>query len=97
MNDKALLPEISGSVPSLGAGLIFGSALAIGAMQASQSPPQYAVQTWASAILAGMMGYRFYNSGKVMPAGVICALSLISLARIGMKCTGLIDIGEKPQ
>ena len=27
-----------------------------------------------TAILFGLMGYRFYNSGKFMPAGLVAAL-----------------------
>ena len=27
-----------------------------------------------TAILLGLMGYRFYNSGKFMPAGLVTAL-----------------------
>lgn len=73
----------SGSIPSLGAGLLFGSALAYGAWQVSQDPANYSTQLAASSILAGVMGYRFYNSGKIMPAGLVCAISVAMIVRIG--------------
>lgn len=82
---------ILGSVPSLGAGLVFGTALAFGAFHASQNPPQFAVQLCTSSLLAGVMGYRFYNSGKIMPAGLVCALSLAMIARIGLRAAGFLD------
>ncbi|XP_066260771.1 transmembrane protein 14C [Euwallacea similis] len=75
----------AGSVPSLAAGLIFGTALAIGAYQTSANPSQYGLQLGASSILAGVMGYRFYQSRKIMPAGVVCLLSLGIIARIGLR------------
>uniref|UniRef100_A0A915JHD1 Uncharacterized protein n=1 Tax=Romanomermis culicivorax TaxID=13658 RepID=A0A915JHD1_ROMCU len=53
------------SVPSLIAGLAFGVILAAG----------------GSGLLAVVMGYRFYNTYKIMPAGMVCALSLMMLIR----------------
>lgn len=91
--------NILGSIPSLGAGLIFGGALAYGAFHASQTPPQFTVQLASSAILAGLMGYRFYNSGKIMPAGLVCALSVAMIGRICLRASGFLDsaLPEKPQ
>lgn len=83
------LIKILGSIPSLAAGLLFGSALAYGAYQVSQDPSNYSMQLATSSILAGVMGYRFYNSGKIMPAGVVCLLSVAMIARIGVKAAGL--------
>lgn len=71
-----------GSIPSLGAGLLFGSALAYGAWQVSQDASNYSLQLTTSSILAGVMGYRFYNSGKIMPAGAVCAISIVMILRI---------------
>ncbi|XP_022907283.1 transmembrane protein 14C [Onthophagus taurus] len=79
----------AGSVPSLAAGVIFGTVLAYGAWQVSQNANNYSVQLAASSVLAGVMGYRFYNTGKVMPAGVICALSLAMVARTALNASGL--------
>lgn len=83
----------------MGAGLVFGTALAFGAFYSSQNPPVYNVQLCTSALLAGVMGYRFYNSGKIMPAGLICVLSLAMIGRIGLKAAGFLgnaSISEKP-
>lgn len=84
----------AGSVPSLGAGLVFGSALAIGAIQASQNPPNYGVQLCAGSVLAALMGYRYYKTSKLMPAGVVCVFSVFIITRIGLKMSGVI--GEAP-
>ncbi|XP_044263180.1 transmembrane protein 14C [Tribolium madens] len=81
----------AGSIPSLAAGLLFGSALAYGAFQVSRDPSNYSVQLVTSSILAGVMGYRFYNSGKIMPAGVVCALSGAMIVRIAFKAATLTD------
>ena len=71
----------TGSVASLGMGLLFGSVIAYGAYQTSQNPNNYMVGLGASAVLAGVMGNRFYNSGKFMPAGMVAALSLVMVLR----------------
>uniref|UniRef100_A0A8C5RQZ0 Transmembrane protein 14C n=1 Tax=Laticauda laticaudata TaxID=8630 RepID=A0A8C5RQZ0_LATLA len=39
----------------------------------------------ASGTLAGIMGMRFYNSGKFMPAGLIAGASLVMVGRLGLK------------
>ncbi|KAK9755044.1 transmembrane protein 230/134 14C [Popillia japonica] len=78
----------AGSIPSLGAGILFGSALAYGALEVSRDPSNYSVQLATSSILAGVMGYRFYNSGKIMPAGLVCALSVAMILRIAIKAAG---------
>ncbi|XP_026332663.1 transmembrane protein 14C isoform X1 [Hyposmocoma kahamanoa] len=66
----------AGSVPSLGAGLIFGSILGIGAYQLSRDPSNYALMLGTTTTLGGLMGYRFYNSRKFMPAGLVFCLSV---------------------
>nr|CAD7401952.1 unnamed protein product [Timema poppensis] len=63
-----------GSIPSLGAGLLFGSLLGFGAYQTTQNPNNYYLLLGTSSILGGIMGARFYNSGKIMPAGLITIL-----------------------
>ncbi|KAG5896448.1 hypothetical protein JTB14_022527 [Gonioctena quinquepunctata] len=75
----------AGSIPSLGAGLLFGGALAYGAVEVSRDPANYTMQLATSSVLAGIMGYRYYLSGKVMPAGVVCALSVAMIMRIAVK------------
>lgn len=85
-----------GSIPSLGAGLIFGTALAYGAWQVSQDPSNYSAQLATSSILAGVMGYRFYNSGKIMPAGVVCAISVAMIVRIAFNAVTAPNRSIKP-
>lgn len=80
-----------GSIPSLGAGLLFGGALTFGAWQVTQDPTNYSAQLATSSILAGVMGYRFYNSGKIMPAGLVCALSLAMMLRIALRASTLSE------
>ncbi|XP_066590341.1 transmembrane protein 14 homolog [Prorops nasuta] len=72
----------SNSIPSLGAGLLFGTALGYGAYQSSQEPANIMPLLGTSTILGGMMGYRFYNTGKIMPAGVITILSAAMVIRL---------------
>ncbi|KAM4689566.1 transmembrane protein 14C-like [Discoglossus pictus] len=81
----------AGSVPSLAAGLLFGSLAGLGAYQMSNDPKNVLLSMIASGTLAGVMGFRFYNSGKFMPAGLIAGASILMLGRIGMKML------EKPQ
>jgi uncharacterized membrane protein (UPF0136 family) len=59
------------SIVSLAAGLLFGSVLGVGAYQVSQDPTNVGVFLGTSIALGGMMGYRFYNSGKIIPPGLI--------------------------
>ncbi|XP_044150469.1 transmembrane protein 14C [Bufo gargarizans] len=75
----------AGSVPSLAAGLLFGSLAGLGAYQMSQDPKNVLLSLIASGTLAGVMGFRFYNSGKIMPAGLIAGASLLMLGRLGVK------------
>ncbi|KAG9479258.1 transmembrane protein 14C [Eleutherodactylus coqui] len=75
----------AGSVPSLAAGLLFGGLAGLGAYQMSQDPKNILVSLIASGTLAGVMGYRFYNSGKFMPAGLIAGASLLMLGRLGVR------------
>ena len=71
----------AGSIPSLAAGLTFGGILGIGAYLTSVNPANYYLTAGTSAVLGSFMGYRFYNSGKFMPAGLICLLSIGMVAR----------------
>ncbi|XP_012257059.2 transmembrane protein 14C [Athalia rosae] len=72
----------SNSIPSLGAGLLFGTILGFGAYQTSQNPNNYGVLLGTSATLGGIMGYRFYNTGKIMPAGLITLMSSAMVIRL---------------
>uniref|UniRef100_G3RLA3 Transmembrane protein 14C n=1 Tax=Gorilla gorilla gorilla TaxID=9595 RepID=G3RLA3_GORGO len=62
----------AGSVPSLAAGLLFGSLAGLGAYQLSQDPRN----VWV------FLG--FYHSGKFMPAGLIAGASLLMVAKVGV-------------
>uniref|UniRef100_A0A8C6QQ61 Transmembrane protein 14C n=1 Tax=Nannospalax galili TaxID=1026970 RepID=A0A8C6QQ61_NANGA len=68
----------AGSVQSLAAGLFFGS------LAMSQDPRNAWVFLATSGTLAGIMGMRFYNSGKFMPAGLIAGASLLMVAKVGI-------------
>uniref|UniRef100_A0A1B6EV52 Transmembrane protein 14C n=1 Tax=Cuerna arida TaxID=1464854 RepID=A0A1B6EV52_9HEMI len=82
----------AGSMPSLGAGLLFGSVLGFGAYQTSRDPNNYYVLLGTSTVLGGIMGARFYNSGKIMPAGLITVLSVLMICRLGAKALGMTAI-----
>ncbi|XP_051970284.1 transmembrane protein 14C [Xyrauchen texanus] len=81
----------AGSVPSLGAGLLFGSLAGFGAYQTSQDSKNIWLSLGTSGTLAAIMGMRFYNSRKIMPAGLIAGASLLMLAKLG---AGML---QKPQ
>ncbi|XP_032752414.1 transmembrane protein 14C-like [Rattus rattus] len=44
----------------------------------------YAKAGTTSGTLAGIMGMRFYNSGKFMLAGLIAGASLLMVAKLGI-------------
>lgn len=79
----------AGSVPSLCAGLLFGSLLGFGAYQLSVNPGNYYLTLGTSSVLGGIMGMRFLNSGKFMPPGLITVMSLAMVARLGARAAGL--------
>ncbi|KAJ8369973.1 hypothetical protein SKAU_G00100010 [Synaphobranchus kaupii] len=74
----------AGSIPSLIAGLFFGLLSAIGAYQISQNPKNIWVSLVAAGILAAVMGIRFLNSGKFVPAGLMTGASILMLVKIGL-------------
>lgn len=74
-----------GSIMSLTAGLVFGGAAAFGAMQTSKNPANYMIILGTSFALSCLMGYRYANSGKFMPAGLVAALSLMMVIRYGSR------------
>jgi uncharacterized membrane protein (UPF0136 family) len=69
------------SIPSLAAGLTFGALLAGGAYMNSSNPPKPLLQLTTAAILGSMMSFRFYNSGKFMPAGLMAGASILMFVR----------------
>uniref|UniRef100_A0A803TIP5 Transmembrane protein 14C n=1 Tax=Anolis carolinensis TaxID=28377 RepID=A0A803TIP5_ANOCA len=74
-----------GSVPSLAAGLLFGGLAGLGAYQQSQDPKNVWLSLIASGTLTGVMGMRFYNSRKFMPAGLIAGASLLMVGKLGLQ------------
>ncbi|TRY91048.1 hypothetical protein DNTS_035773 [Danionella cerebrum] len=81
----------AGSVPSMAAGLLFGGLAGFGAYQTSQDPGNIWVSLATSGTLAAIMGKRFYNSRKVIPAGLIAGASVLMMAKLGV---GML---QKPQ
>ncbi|XP_064299708.1 transmembrane protein 14C isoform X2 [Phalacrocorax carbo] len=77
-----------GSVPSLAAGLFFGSLAGLGAYQLSQNPNNIWLSLVTSGTLTAIMGTRFYNSRKFMPAGLIAGVSLLMVGRLALKMAG---------
>ncbi|KAL0964667.1 hypothetical protein UPYG_G00327250 [Umbra pygmaea] len=71
-----------GSVMSLIAGLVFGSVAAYGAFMISNDPNKIFYSLVASGGLTIVMGLRFKNSGKVMPAGIMAGLSFLMVLRL---------------
>ncbi|KAJ0059096.1 hypothetical protein NL108_007477 [Boleophthalmus pectinirostris] len=67
----------AGSTTSLAAGLLFGFLAALGA---------YLKNTWISlgtcGTLAVVMGIRYFNSFKLMPAGLMMILSALMVLKI---------------
>jgi len=72
----------AGSTASLGMGLAFGAVLAFGAYKTSHNPNEYYLLLGTSAVLCGIMGNRFFHSGKFMPAGLVSAISLAMVLRL---------------
>uniref|UniRef100_K7ATL4 Transmembrane protein 14C n=1 Tax=Pan troglodytes TaxID=9598 RepID=K7ATL4_PANTR len=75
----------AGSVPSLAAGLLFGSLAGLGAYQLYQDPRNvWGFLAATSVTFVGVMGMRSYYYGKFMPAGLIAGASLLMVAKVGV-------------
>ncbi|KAF1383575.1 hypothetical protein PFLUV_G00133290 [Perca fluviatilis] len=72
----------AGSVASLAAGLLFGLLAAAGAYLASQNSKNVWLSLGTSGTLAVVMGLRFLNSWKFMPAGLMTLASGLMLVKI---------------
>ncbi|XP_053293652.1 transmembrane protein 14C [Pleuronectes platessa] len=72
----------AGSVPSLAAGLLFGLLAAVGAYLTSHNPKNVWLSLGTSGTLTVVMGLRFINSGKFMPAGLMTLFSGLMLVKI---------------
>ncbi|XP_008276162.1 transmembrane protein 14C isoform X1 [Stegastes partitus] len=74
----------AGSVPSLGAGLLFGGLAGFGAYQISNDPNDIWVSLATSGALSAVMGKRFYGSRKFMPAGLMAGASLLMVGKLSL-------------
>ena len=70
---------------SLGSGLLFGSLVVYGAYRTSVNPKDFVFLFAVSAVLFGLMGFRFFKTGKFMPAGLVTTLSLLQAVRLGLR------------
>lgn len=75
----------AGSTMSLASGLLFGCLAGYGAVLTSKDPNNFMIIFGTSAVLTGVMGLRFSNSGKFMPAGLVASLSLLMVLRYGLR------------
>ncbi|KAI8074900.1 transmembrane protein 14C-like protein [Gongronella butleri] len=75
----------AGSVASLVASTTFGSLSAYGAYLVSRDPRNVAFSFVVCLALLIVMGVRFSKSGKFMPAGLVSVLSLVMVARYGLR------------
>ncbi|XP_055352681.1 transmembrane protein 14C-like [Paramacrobiotus metropolitanus] len=73
------------SIVSLIMGLLFGALLGLGSYLTSYDYGNVLVSTAASGLLTAIMGLRFNKSGKFMPAGMVCLISLLMLVRYGIR------------
>ncbi|KAM4694637.1 transmembrane protein 14A [Discoglossus pictus] len=71
-----------GSIVSLVAGLTFGSIAAYGAYCVSYNPKDIKVSLIAAFTMALVMGLRYKNSKKLMPAGLVAGISLFIIIRL---------------
>ncbi|XP_066496596.1 transmembrane protein 14A [Tiliqua scincoides] len=74
-----------GSKISLIAGLIFGSMASVGAYYIAQDPRDVKISLFTAFIVTTVMGVRFKRTKKLMPAGIIAALSLLMILRLVLK------------
>ncbi|KAJ1959643.1 Transmembrane protein 14C [Dimargaris xerosporica] len=75
----------AGSVASLASGVIMGSLMAMAAKLTSSNPDDAALAFGVSATLLLVMGYRFYATGKLVPAGLVSLVSLAMAIRYGAR------------
>jgi uncharacterized membrane protein (UPF0136 family) len=59
----------------------------LGAYLSSQNSKNFHLALITSAALLVLMGFRFYNSGKFMPAGLLSGLSLFQSVRLAVRYT----------
>ena len=75
----------AGSLPSLFAGLLFGGLAGYGGYNTSRNLRHVGYGLAASAFLLTFMGYRYLNSGKFLPAGLVAVLSFFQIIHLLVK------------
>uniref|UniRef100_A0A8C3W3J3 Transmembrane protein 14C n=1 Tax=Catagonus wagneri TaxID=51154 RepID=A0A8C3W3J3_9CETA len=75
----------AGSDPAPAAAPLCGGLAGLGAYQLSQDPRNIWISLATSGTLVGIMGMRFYQSGKFMPAGLMAGASLLTVAKLGIR------------
>ncbi|KAJ2411371.1 Transmembrane protein 14C [Coemansia sp. RSA 2530] len=78
----------SGSTASLASGLIFGALISLSAQFAASpgaSKPASIIPAVLCIVLFLVMGSRFLNSKKFMPAGMVAVTSLLMAIRFAAK------------
>ncbi|KAJ2356515.1 Transmembrane protein 14C [Coemansia erecta] len=76
----------SGSAASLVSGLVFGALISLSAQLAAGNSKSYSLLPAALClVLCLVMGSRFLNSKKFMPAGMVATTSLLMVIRYALK------------
>jgi len=70
---------------SLAMGLLFGSLAGLGAYRASVNTNQYVLGLLVSLAMLARFGQNFYQTGKVMPGGLVMVCSLVMVLRYGSR------------
>jgi uncharacterized membrane protein (UPF0136 family) len=63
-------------------GVATGALAGYGAYQTTKDPNNYLLSLCVALGMSAFMGYRFSNSGKIMPAGLVAAISLAMVVRL---------------
>eukprot|EP00088_Acartia_fossae_P064821 TRINITY_DN79846_c0_g1_i1.p2 TRINITY_DN79846_c0_g1~~TRINITY_DN79846_c0_g1_i1.p2 ORF type:complete len:109 (+),score=16.67 TRINITY_DN79846_c0_g1_i1:36-362(+) len=74
-----------GSLTSCGMGLGAGGLAGLAAYRSSVSSSNWGLSLFVSIALSALMGFRFAQSGKFMPAGLVAGLSVLMLLRYGYR------------
>ena len=70
---------------SLVMGMLFGTLAGLGAYRASISSEKYVLGLLVSLAMLARFAQSFYQTGKVMPAGVVMVCSLVMVLRYGSR------------